>query len=402
MIIVLLAMMAGGCGEEGEKKDQNGGETISRSPNTPIVIPAGEPIVVGVSAALTGPIGPRGLAIRDAVVVGVERWKAQNGHQIDNHLIEVYAEDDGCYERGCTGQAANRLFRQKGLVGVIGPECSSGAIEGIPIYADAGIVVISASATRSDLTINQPEPRFFFRTVYTNAAEGIMQARYVISQLNAAKVCVIDDSEPYGNDLADAAQTALEESGVDVARKHIMAGAVDFSDIAAAVASDNPDAVIFEGYNPEGALLYRQLRDAGYEGAFVSGDAVASVPNFVVPLGEQSEGAVFAGITPDLPEEFVTDCIEILGSQPATPFVAHVVDAVYILLDAVVEVAEQEGDSLVIDPLELREAVSNPKLLVGLSGVIAFDDNGDRVGNAGTIGLNMGEVRNSEIVPLTW
>ena len=67
---------------------------------------------------------------------------------------------------------------------------------------------------------------------------------------------------------------------------------------------------------------------------------------------------------------------------------------------AQVGVAQQDG-SLVIHPLELREAVSNPRLLVGVSGVIAFDENGDRVGNAETIGLYIGEVRNGEIVLLS-
>jgi ABC-type branched-subunit amino acid transport system substrate-binding protein len=58
----------------------------------------------------------------------------------------------------------------------------------------------------------------------------------------------------------------------------------------------------------------------------------------------------------------------------------------------------QQDESLVIDPLELREAVSNPSLLVGVSGIIAFDENGDRVGNAETIGLYMCEVKNGEFV----
>jgi len=125
ILALVAALVAGGCEEEGKEIDPAGGDAISRSPYTPIVIPAGEPIVVGVSAALTGPIGPRGRAIRDAVVVGVEQWKAENGHQISGHEIEVYAEDDGCYERGCAAYGADRLLRQKGLVGVIGPECRS-------------------------------------------------------------------------------------------------------------------------------------------------------------------------------------------------------------------------------------------------------------------------------------
>ena len=392
IILVLafaLVLVCGAC-QAGDKDEQVRGDVIPRSPQAPIVIPEGEPVVIGVSAALTGPIGPRGLEIRDAVIAGVERWKAVNGDQIGGHDIIVWAEDDGCYEAGCTANAADQLLRLKGLVGVIGPECSSGAKEAIPVYSDAGVIMISASATRTDLTLTQSEPNFFFRTVYSNAAEGIMQANYVISQLNASTIWIIDDSEPYGEDLADAAQMILEESGRQVTHDHIFPGAVDFSELVAQIAADDPDAVIFEGYNPEGALFYRQLRDTGYNGPFISGDAVASVPNFVEPLGNQTEGVVFAGVLPPLPEELLEDYAEIVGHEPSTPFAAHAIDAV-------VQVGEVQGGSLVIDPIEYREAVKNPQLLVGLSGIIAFDENGDRVGNAETIGLKMGEVRNGEI-----
>ncbi|NQT73741.1 MAG: branched-chain amino acid ABC transporter substrate-binding protein [Chloroflexi bacterium] len=397
LCLTLLMMLLSGACDEKEGSEQTGGEDIPRDTQTPIVIPQDEPVIIGVSAALTGPIGPRGIEIRDAVIVGVERWKAENGEEISGHEIKVWAEDDGCYEAGCATNAANQLRRQRGLVGIIGPQCSSGAAESIPAYAEAGIVMISASATRADLTFTQPESSFFFRTVYSNKAEGIMQAQYVLSQLNAATVWIIDDSEAYGEDLADAAQGMLEESGREVTREHIVPGAVDFSELTAQIAADGPDAVIFEGFNPEGALLFRQLRDAGYAGPFISGDAVASVPNFVEPLGDQAEGVIFAGVMPPLPDELVDDYIDIIGHEPTTPFAAHAIDAVYILLDAVVEVSEAQEGSLLIDPIEFREAVRNPQLLVGLSGIIAFDENGDRVGNAETIGLKLGEVRNGEI-----
>ena len=95
----------------------------------------------------------------------------------------------------------------------------------------------------------------------------------------------------------------------------------------------------------------------------------------------------------------MTPPARIVGHAPTTPFAGHLADAVHILLDAVAEVAiEQEDGSLVIAPLELREAVSNPKLLIGISGIIAFDENGDRVGNAETIGLAMCEIKDGEFV----
>jgi len=375
VLFLSVALLAGACTGEEEDIAQNGSDVISRDPQTPIVIPAGEPIVIGVSAALTGPIKSRGIERRDATVVGIEQWKAANGDQISGHDIMVYAEDDGCSDADVATIAAERLLGKEGVVGVIGPQCSGGAVTAIPVYADGGMVVISGTATRTDLTTTQQGAEFFFRTAYTNAAEGILQARYVISQLKATTAWVIDDSEAYGEDLANAAQQALEESGRQVTSEGIA------------------------GFNPEGALLLRQLRDAGYSGPFVSGDAVASVTNFIEPLGDQAEGAVFTGCMPTLPEEFLADYVTIVGHEPDTAFAAHVADAVYILLDAIAEVVVvQQDESLVIDPLELREAVSNPSMLGGVSGIIAFDENGDRVGNAETIGLYMCEVKNGEFV----
>lgn len=401
ILVLAVALLAGACADE-EGIQPNGNITLAREPEESIVIPAGDPIVVGVSAALTGPIASRGMERRDAAVVGIERWKEANGDQIGGHDIMVYAEDDGCSEADVAAYAAKRLLGKQGLVGVIGPQCSGGSLAAIPSYGGNWTVAISGTATRTDLTLTQPEPKFFFRTAYTHATEGVLQARYAISQLNAATAWVIDDSEPYGWDLADVAEETLKESGRQVTREHIVQGAVDFINLALRIASHNPDVVIFEGYNPEGALLCRQLRDAGYDGPFMAGDAVASGPNFIEPLGEQAEGVVFAGCMPALPEEFLADYVEIVGHEPDTAFAAHVSDAAYILLDAVAEVAVVQKDgSLEIDPLKLRDAVSNPSLLVGVSGVIAFDENGDRVGNAETVGLYMCQVRNGEFAPVS-
>ena len=395
-LLLALALVAAACGGEEEEEDEI--RDIQRSPETPIVIPADVPIMIGVSVPLTGPDEVVGIEDLNGVIAGVERWKEENGNTIGGHEIEIRAEDDGCSEPDITEQAAERLLGREGLVGVIGPDCSAGAAAVIPTYAEAGIVMISGSATRTDLTLTQPEPKFFFRTAYTNAGEGALQARYAIGRLEAATAYVIDDGEIFGEGLADAAQEALEERGRAVTRESIERGAVDFSELAARIAADNPDVVVFEGYNPEGALLYRQLRDAGYGGPFVSSDGVASVSDFIVPLGELADGAVFSGSIPMLPEEFLADYLDIRGHEPTTPFAGHQADAVHILLDAVAQVAVEQGGSLVIDPLELREAVSKPRLLVGLSGTIAFDENGDRVGNAETIGLVMSEVKDGEFV----
>ena len=402
VVVAVVVVVATGGG------DDDGGTLITeieRSPDTPIEIPFGEPIVIGVSAPLSGPTETLGSEARDAIIVGVELWKEANGDTIGGHEIEVHAEDDGCFDADITARAAGHLLYGNdghqllpGLVGVIGPMCSDGASRVIPAYAQAGIVMISGSATRSDLTTGQTAPEFFFRTAYSNSQEGALQARYIIVQLRATTAYVIDDSEAYGTDLANSLQARLRGGGVEVTREAIAGGDVDFSELAGRIAADDPDVAVFAGFHPEGALLYRQLRDAGYGGTFLGGDGLVSVSDFIEPLGELAEGAVFAGCSLTLPEEFLSEYVSIIGSEPETPFPAQLVDAVTVLLDALAQVAQEQADeSLLIDPLELRAAVAAVEL-AGVSGAVAFDENGDRVGEGADVGLVMCRVEGGRFV----
>jgi len=385
--MLVLAVAAAACATDEEAADDLSDASLRPNAQTPIVVPAGEPIVVGISAPLTGPDEAEGIEDRDAAIVGVERWKDKNGELIKGHEIDVRAEDDGCTEADIAVQAAGRLLRTQGLVGVIGPACSAGAQAAIPIYAQAGIVAISASATESALAAGQPEGRFFFRTAYRNDLEGILAGLFASVALQAEKAYLIDDGELYGTDLANAAQRALRDNDVVVTRESVSRGMVDFSQLAAKIVSENPDLVGFAGFNPEAALLYRQLRDAGYTGIFGSVDAAASVPSFVEPVGAAAEGVVFAGCALTLPDDFVAEFEDLHGGRPdASAFVAQDADAATILLDAVARVAVEEPDgSLTIDPASLRDAVRSTGLEGGLSGSFAFDENGDRVPQPGDV-----------------
>jgi len=387
VVSILASALLTACGGG---KDEGGAlaeASLRPDPAAPIVVPPGAPIVIGISAPLTGPDGAAGTEDKDAVIVGAERWKAANGNQIKGHEIALRAEDDGCTQTDITVQAAEHLLRKEGLVGVIGPDCSAGAATAIPIYAQAGIVAISGSATRTDLTTAQPEGKFFFRTVYRNDLEGLLIGLFVSSELKANRGWFIDDGEPYGQDLAEAAAQVAMGNGVRIVRETVPRGTEDFSQLTARIAQDNPDFVGFAGFTREAALLYRQLRDAGYTGIFGSVDAAASVPGFVEPVGPEAEGVLFAGCSLALPPDFLVEFSRLHGHEPeASAFVAQYADAVTILLDGVAKVAQEQADgSLTIDPIALRDAVRATSLEDGISGSFAFDANGDRVPHSGDV-----------------
>lgn len=316
----------------------------------------------------------------------MERWKAANGDQIAGHDIEVLAADDGCSEPGVADVAAARLLAEPGLVGVIGPQCSGGAAASIPIYAEAGVVAISGSATRTDLTTDQPADGFFFRTAFRNDLEGTLIGLFLTGDaVDFQRAYFIDVAgDPFSVDLADASQAIVDqEGGLVLIRESIRAGAVDFSELAGRIAEATVDFVGFSGFNPEAALLYRQLRDAGYTGGYGAGDAAASVDNFIEPLGDISEGVLFSGCQFPLPDDFVAEYDDLHGHPPSETFPGQYADALTVLLDAVADVAERQDDgSLVIDPTALRDRVRGESI-AGLTGEINFDSHGDRVPEPG-------------------
>jgi branched-chain amino acid transport system substrate-binding protein len=382
MLLVLVLLMVG-CGDDDDATLDV--ETVERAPDLPVVIEPDAPVVLGVSAPITGPDAVAGTEDRDAVIFAVERWKAANGAQIHGHDIELVVEDDGCTEADITAAAAQRLIDRSNVVAVVGPNCSAGAEEAIPIYAEGGLTAVSGSSSRSDLTTDQPAGGFFFRTAYRNDLEGALIGLFVAFDLEAADAYLIDDGEAYGQDLADSAQEIIEGHGVDITRVSIERGTVDFREVVQAIVDDNPAVVGFMGFNPEAALLYRQLRDGGYQGVFGAGDAAAT-PEFVAATGELAEGTLFAGCPLTLPADVASEFVGLHGYTPgASAFTAQQIDAATSLLDAIAEVAEAQPDgSLMLQPGALRDAVSASQVQGGASGSFAFDANGDRVPPGGS------------------
>ncbi len=373
LVALLLA-----CGGSGASSDGLLSAPARTRPDDKIVVAPGKPIVIGSSEPLTGPDGAGGLEDRDAVIAALNLWKQQNGERLKGHDVVVRAEDDGCTRADQAVLAANRFLRTPGLVGVIGPGCSPGAKAAIPIYTAAGISTISGSATESGLTSTGTT---FFRTAYRNDLQGAIIGLFVGQQLRAKKAYVVDDSESYGQDLAESARKSLEENGVRVVRMSVQRGAADFASEAKRVTEDHPDFVVFAGFNPEAALFYRQLRDAGYAGDFGGTDAAAVERSFIAPVSARlAEGVYFSGCSPRLPEAFARAFKAVHGAAPdSSAFTPHVADATRILLDAVAQVAELQPDgSLVVDPARLRAVVAGTRLSDGVSGRVAFDARGDR------------------------
>jgi branched-chain amino acid transport system substrate-binding protein len=260
---------------------------------------------------------------------------------------------------------ATQIAGDEDFIGVIGGAFSGETRATKSIYADAGVTMVSQSATATDLT-QEDQVDVFHRLVPYDDYQGAAIANYFTDELGATKVFVVDNSEAYGEPLADRVEETLGDNMVQ--RDKTEVGQTDFAPTISKMESAKPDAIFYGGYIAEAAPLLKQIRDAGIDVPFVGGDGLygADFGNAVGPAGE---GAVVMCPCAPIDEDstFAADFEEEFGSAPGA-YAAEGFDVMSVFLAALDDGARTRE--------EVEEFVDG-FTGEGLSKEIAFDENGD-------------------------
>lgn len=258
---------------------------------------------------------------------------------------------------------ADQIVNDDSIVGVIGPTFSGETDATGQTFADAGLVTVSASATNPALSTNGWDT--FHRLLGNDATQAPAAAKFMQENLEAEGVFLIDDASEYGKGLADGVAEALGDLVVDT--DTVQLKQTDFSATVTKLKASDADTVFFSGYYAEAGLFAKQLRAAGWDGNFVSGDG-SNDPGFVEAAGAQSaEGAYFTCPCAPATGEFLEKYEEINGQAPGT-YSAEGYDSANVLLEGIADGnTDREG---------LLEWVNNydgP----GLTKNVKFDEGGE-------------------------
>ena len=197
------------------------------------------------------------------------------------------ADDQGSPEQAPTAAAA--VIQDNAVLGVVGPSFS-GATKAVgPKYGDAGLAIISPSATNP--TLSQQGFKTFHRIVPSDNVEG-GQAADLFAKKGYKKVVVIDDLSDYGKGVADTLQAGLTKQGVTVQRIGVDAKTTDYGATATTVAASGAQAVFYGGYDAQAGILAKALQTAGFKGAKYTGNGGKSSV-FVDGAGAAGEGWYF-------------------------------------------------------------------------------------------------------------
>jgi len=357
VVVAAMAMVAAACGGGSSNKKASGG---------------GKTVTIGFVGAKTGDNANLGINIRDGIKVAINEENAKK----DGVTIALKEFDTG----GDPAQAqtiAPQFIQDQSIVGTVGPAFSGETKALIPLYQDAGLVMISPSATNVKLPDVVPNETVFHRDIADDALQASGIATYLADKAKPKSVAYVNDNSEYGKGLADQVEKLSTAKGVKKATTQVVdPKAQDFSATVTAVKSSGADLVFYGGYYAEAGRLRKQLVDAGVKGTFISGDGSLD-PGFITAAGAaDAEGAkltcpcdlAFATSTGRL-KTFFDDFKREIGKEPGL-YSPEAYDAAKILIEGI-----KKGDDT--RPKLLNFVSHGVGTYDGISKSISFEPNGD-------------------------
>ena len=366
--LVALATVAAfglvACGKEEPAKPAAPAAKAPAAPPSPSMV-----VNVGHVGPLTGGIAHLGKDNENGARLAIEEANAAK-ITIDGKEVKfvMIAEDDQADPKvGAT--VAQKLVDAK-VAGVVGHLNSGTSIPASPIYNQAGVPVISGSATNPQLTEQGFKQQF--RVVARDDQQGPAIASYLAATAKPKTVAVIDDATAYGAGIANEVEKTLKAAGINVlAREKGTDKTTDWKAVLTKLKGRNPDAIFYGGMDATGGPLMKQGRELGIKATFAFGDG-ACTDKMAELAGAAAEGLLCsqAGIPPQAASKRFLDAYKAKFNVDPILYAPFTYDATNLLIDAMKKANSVEPAKYLP---ELQKIGFN-----GATGKIEFDEKGDR------------------------
>jgi branched-chain amino acid transport system substrate-binding protein len=330
---------------------------------------AGLEVKIGHVGPLTGGIAHLGKDNENGARLAVEEANAA-GIKIDGKAVKFtfVAEDDQADPKVGT-TVAQKLVDAK-VAGVVGHLNSGTSIPASPIYNQAGIPVISGSATNPKLTEQGFKTQF--RVVGRDDQQGPAIASYLAANNKPKLVAIIDDATAYGEGIANEVEKTLKAAGIKtLPREKGTDKTTDWKAILTKLRGRNPDAVFYGGMDATGGPLMKQGRELGIKAVFSFGDG-ACTEEMAKLAGQSAEGLLCsqAGIPVAAADKKFLEAYKKKFNADPILYSPFTYDAANILIAAM-----QKANSA--DPAKYLPELQKISF-TGATGPISFDAKGDR------------------------
>lgn len=282
----------------------------------------------GVSAPTSGPLAEYGKYYQQGFAVALDQLNADGG--VDGKPIELVWEDSQSDPKQSV-PIAQKFVADSSIVAELGDFSSGASMAATPVYQQAKLVQFGFTNSNPKFTAGGDRA---WSTSLTQ--ENYQDGNTRVLAKYGKKVAVFYLQTDWGKGSFDLFQRYAGERGLEIVYSSpINPDSQDFRPVLLRAREQNPDMVAHLGYGPDGALLVKQLRDLGFTGTFLGGQAT---DQYISIAGRAGEGTVLAeNYTPTDPaprvKTFVKDFTAKFQHTPGA-FHLYAYDALHVLVQA--------------------------------------------------------------------
>ena len=249
-------------------------------------------IVIGQSAAFTGPAAQLGIQMRSGAKLWIDHVNAAGG--IHGRQIDLRTRDDK-YESTLAAENTRKFITEDrvfALFAYVGTPTSSAAM---PIFTEARVPFLGAF-TGAEL-LRSPFNRYIFnvRASYYDETESIVEH---LTRIGARKIAVFYQADNYGQAGLDGTTRALTKRNMKVhALGTVERNTVNVAEAVKTIHGSQPDAVVMISQYTSTAEFVRQMKKSEslasfYTVSFVGSKALADA------LGKEGHGVTISQVVP--------------------------------------------------------------------------------------------------------
>lgn len=229
-------------------------------------------IKIGVAQPLSGNLAALGQDLLNGVNLAVAELNKE-GFRVKGKLVtlEVVAMDDRA--SADTGKEVARQLVDSGVVAVIGHLNSGVSIAAAPIYAEKNIAQMAISTNPKFTQLGLPTT---FRLVANDTLQAKAIGSFSGSKFQATKYAVVDDSTPYGKDLAAGAIKELVAAKKDITLKQSFDDKTrEFDDLAGKIKGAGVEVIVTTLSDFQNLALLEALKKISYTNVnMLGGDTI--------------------------------------------------------------------------------------------------------------------------------
>ncbi|MBI5033743.1 MAG: ABC transporter substrate-binding protein [Chloroflexi bacterium] len=284
-VLVVLAVVLAACATPTAAPAPS---SSSASASSAASKPSGEPLKIGIIAAMSGTNAVLGDWMKKGVSLAVDQKNKAGG--IQGRQIQVVVYDDEA-DPTKSVNLAQKVATEDKVIAVWATSNSTSALADIPIFAKYKIPQFT-NGTNVDIT--NKGSAYIFRATPAGPSFEDTLIDFLVKQKGMKKFAIIADTSAYGKGEGDYQVDALKRNGLQATTREAFGiDDKDFTGQLTKILQTQPEVILLASSEVASGLIAKQARQLGFKGQFAGGAAIGT-PKYIETAGADiAEGTLF-------------------------------------------------------------------------------------------------------------